>query len=134
METRRSRRKPGTGGIPPVSSTAAEKKKESNFVVQGSILAVAGIIVRLIGMLYRIPMTNIIGDEGMGYYSTAFNVYNIMLILSSYSLPLAVSKMVAARIARGQYRNMSRVLCASLVYATIAGGLACFITWNFRCV
>ena len=131
METRRSRRKPGTGGIPPVSSTAAEKKKESNFVVQGSILAVAGIIVRLIGMLYRIPMTNIIGDEGMGYYSTAFNVYNIMLILSSYSLPLAVSKMVAARIARGQYRNMSRVLCASLVYATIAGGLACFITWNF---
>ena len=131
METRRSRRKPGAGGIPPVSSTAAEKKKESNFVVQGSILAVAGIIVRLIGMLYRIPMTNIIGDEGMGYYSTAFNVYNIMLILSSYSLPLAVSKMVAARIARGQYRNMSRVLCASLVYATIAGGLACFITWNF---
>ncbi len=131
METRRSRRKPGTGGIPPVSSSAAEKKKESNFVVQGSILAVAGIIVRLIGMLYRIPMTNIIGDEGMGYYSTAFNVYNIMLILSSYSLPLAVSKMVAARIARGQYRNMSRVLCASLVYATIAGGLACFITWNF---
>ena len=114
-----------------------EKAKKSasggnaGFLVQGSILAVAGIIVRLIGMLYRIPMTNIIGDEGMGYYSTAFNVYNIMLILSSYSLPLAVSKMVAARIARGQYRNMSRVLCAALVYATIAGGLACFITWNF---
>lgn len=129
METRRSRRKPGTGAASvPVP---AAKKKEANFVVQGSILAVAGIIVRLIGMLYRIPMTNIIGDEGMGYYSTAFNVYNIMLILSSYSLPLAVSKMVAARIARGQYRNMSRVLCAALVYATIAGGLACFITWNF---
>ncbi len=129
METQRSRRKPGTGAASvPVP---AAKKKEANFVVQGSILAVAGIIVRLIGMLYRIPMTNIIGDEGMGYYSTAFNVYNIMLILSSYSLPLAVSKMVAARIARGQYRNMSRVLCAALVYATIAGGLACFITWNF---
>lgn len=129
METRRSRRKPGTGAASvPVP---AARKKEANFVVQGSILAVAGIIVRLIGMLYRIPMTNIIGDEGMGYYSTAFNVYNIMLILSSYSLPLAVSKMVAARIARGQYRNMSRVLCAALVYATIAGGLACFITWNF---
>ncbi len=76
-------------------------------------------------------MTNIIGDEGMGYYSTAFNVYNIMLILSSYSLPLAVSKMVAARLAKGQYRNMNRVLRAALVYATVVGGLACFITWNF---
>lgn len=147
METRRSRRKPGTDFAATDSRQTENKKtenqkteskkintpkqKESNFVIQGSILAVAGIIVRLIGMLYRIPMTNIIGDEGMGYYSTAFNVYNIMLILSSYSLPLAVSKMVAARIAKGQYRNVSRVLFAALVYASIAGGLACFITWNF---
>ena len=118
MENRQSRRK-------------TKGKRESNFVVQGSILAVAGIIVRLIGILYRVPMTNIIGDEGMGYYSTAFNVYNIMLILSSYSLPLAVSKMVSARMAKGQYRNAVRVLKAALVYATVVGGLACFITWNF---
>ena len=118
MENRQSRRK-------------TKGKKESNFVVQGSILAVAGIIVRLIGILYRVPMTNIIGDEGMGYYSTAFNVYNIMLILSSYSLPLAVSKMVSARMAKGQYRNSVRVLKAALVYATVVGGIACFITWNF---
>ena len=111
--------------------TNSKRENNSNFVIQGTILAVAGIIVRLIGILYRVPMTNIIGDEGMGYYSTAFNVYNIMLILSSYSLPLAVSKMVAARIARGQYRSMNRVLKAALVYATVAGGLACFITWNF---
>lgn len=107
------------------------RKKESNFVVQGSILAVAGIIVRLIGILYRVPMTNIIGDEGMGYYSTAFNVYNILLILSSYSLPTAVSKMVAVKLAKGQYRNASKVLKAALLYATAAGGIACFITWHF---
>ena len=118
MENRQSRRK-------------TKGKRESNFVVQGSILAVAGIIVRLIGILYRVPMTNIIGDEGMGYYSTAFNVYNIMLILSSYRLPLAVSKMVSARMAKGQYRNAVRVLKAALVYATVVGGIACFITWNF---
>ena len=118
MENRQSRRK-------------TKGKRESNFVVQGSILAVAGIIVRLIGILYRVPMTNIIGDEGLGYYSTAFNVYNIMLILSSYSLPLAVSKMVSARMAKGQYRNAVRVLKAALVYATVVGGIACFITWNF---
>lgn len=102
-----------------------------NFVVQGTILAAAGIIVRLIGLLYRIPMTNIIGDEGMGYYSTAFNVYNLVLILSSYSLPLAVSKMVSARLARGEFRNASRVLWAALLYATFAGGLACGAVWQF---
>lgn len=122
----RSRNRSGSSRKP----EAVPVRKE-NFVIQGTILAVAGIIVRLIGILYRVPMTNIIGDEGMGYYSTAFNVYNIMLILSSYSLPLAVSKMVAARLAKGQYRNMNRVLRAALVYATVVGGLACFITWNF---
>ena len=76
-----------------------KKKRGADFVVQGSILAVASIVVRIIGIAYRIPMINIIGDEGMGYYGTAFNVYNIALLLSSYSLPLAVSKMVSARLA-----------------------------------
>ena len=49
-----------------MESNRQKKKKESNFVVQGSILAVASIVVRIIGIAYRIPMINIIGDEGMG--------------------------------------------------------------------
>lgn len=102
---------------------------ESNFVVQGSILAIASIVVRIIGIAYRIPMINIIGDEGMGYYGTAFNVYNIALLLSSYSLPLAVSKMVSARLARKQYRNSVRILRAALVYATAVGALAAAVIW-----
>ena len=72
------------------------KKKGSNFVVQGSILAIAGILVRLIGMVYRIPLQNKLGDDAMGIYSAAYNIYNIILLLSSYSIPLAVSKMGAA--------------------------------------
>ena len=103
--------------------------KELNFVVQGSILAIASIAVRIIGIAYRIPMINIIGDEGMGYYGTAFNVYNIALLLSSYSLPLAVSKMIAARLAGGQYRNADRILRAALCYATAVGAAACAVIW-----
>ena len=103
--------------------------KESNFVVQGSILAIASIVVRIIGIAYRIPMINIIGDEGMGYYGTAFNVYNIALLLSSYSLPLAVSKMIAARLAGGQYRNADRILRAALCYATVVGAAAAAVIW-----
>ena len=102
---------------------------DSNFVVQGSILAIASIVVRIIGIAYRIPMINIIGDEGMGYYGTAFNVYNIALLLSSYSLPLAVSKMVSVRLARKQYRNSVRILRAALVYATVVGALAAAVIW-----
>ena len=100
------------------------KKKESNFVVQGSILAIASIVVRLIGIAYRIPMINIIGDEGMGYYGTAFNVYNIALLLSSYSLPLAVSKMVSAKVTLKQYKNVKRILICSLAFAVISGAAA----------
>lgn len=105
------------------------QKKGSNFVVQGAILAAAGIIVRLIGMFYRIPLTNIIGDKGNGYYTAAYSIYSIMLIVSSYSLPVAVSKMVAARLETKQYRNSVRILKASLFYATVVGGLAAGILW-----
>lgn len=97
------------------------KKSRSNFVIQGSILAIAGILVRIIGLAYRIPLLRVIGDEGIGYYSTAYNVYSIMLLLSSYSLPLAVSKMVSARLAKGEYRNVRRILIVAMLYATLVG-------------
>ena len=50
-------------------------EKKRNFLIHGSILAMAGILVRIIGMLYRIPLVNIIGSEGNGIYSAAYNVY-----------------------------------------------------------
>ena len=51
------------------------------FIIHGGILAMAGILVRIIGMVYRIPLLNIIGSEGNGIYSVAYNIYNIALIL-----------------------------------------------------
>ena len=103
------------------------KPQNSNFIVQGGILAVAGIISRIIGFLYRIPLQNTIGDAGMGYYSAAFQIYSIMLIISSYSLPVAVSKLVAARAAKGQYRNARRFFHGALLFAILTGGATCFI-------
>lgn len=101
----------------------------SNFIVQGSILAAAGIIVRLIGMLYRIPLANKIGDEGNGYYNAAYSIYSILLIMSSYSLPVAVSRLVAARLAKNQYKNSVRIFKAAVFYATIAGALGFSVLW-----
>lgn len=106
-----------------------EKKGPSNFIIQGTILAVAGIFVRLIGMLYRIPLANILGDEGNAYYGSAFNIYSILLIVSSYSLPTAVSKMVATKNARKEYRNSGRILRVALFYGTIVGALGAAALW-----
>ena len=106
-----------------------KKNKAANFVIQGSILAMAGILVRIIGMLYRMPLNDIIGKQGNGYYTSAYNVYNILLILSSYSMPVAISKMISARLAKGEYENCRRILKAGLLYATVTGGLAAIILW-----
>ncbi len=99
-------------------------KKKNNLVLQGSILAIAGIIARLIGLLRRIPLTNIIGNVGNTYYSTAYAIYNIMLIISSYSLPLAVSKLVSARISKQQHKNAQRAFHCAMAFAIVSGGIA----------
>ena len=98
------------------------KKRDKNFLLQGSILAIAGVITKIIGVVYRIPLTNIVGSEGMGYYSVAFSIYTIALMLTSYSLPLAVSKLVSARVAVGQYRNAYKVFRCSMMFAIVSGG------------
>lgn len=100
----------------------SDNKKSSNFIVQGGILAITGIISRLIGLLYRLPLQRTIGDAGMGYYSAAFQIYSVMLIISSYSLPTAVSKLVAARVARGHYRNAKKMYRGSIIFALLSGG------------
>jgi len=95
--------------------------EKNTVLLQGTILAVASIVVRLIGLLYRVPMTRIIGDDGIGYYSTAYQVYNVILLLSSYSMPQAVSKLMAMRLAKKQYRNANRYFLCALVFSIISG-------------
>ncbi len=103
--------------------------KRNHFLVQGSILAAASILVRIIGLIYRIPMVRIIGKEGMGYYTNAFEMYNIALILSSYSIPLAVSKLVAARRVNKEHRNSYRVFLCAMAFAAVVGLLATLIVF-----
>ncbi len=98
-----------------------KQKKSGGFLMQGMILAVAGIITRLIGIAYRIPVNNILGDEGQGFYGCAFSIYNIALLLTSYSLPLAVSKLVSARMAKKEYKNAMRIFKSTLIFAAVVG-------------
>ena len=79
-----------------------KKKSESGFLVQGSILAIASIISRIIGLLYRVPLTAIIGNNGNSYYSCAYEIYSIflfdILLQSDGSLKASIAKRVAGAI------------------------------------
>lgn len=98
-----------------------KRKKKDDFLIQGMILAIAMVMTKVIGAVYRIPLTNILGDEGNGFYGYAFEVYAMALMLSSLSLPTAVSKLVSSRMAMGQRRNAFRVFLCSLVFSLAVG-------------
>ncbi len=110
-------------------SEDSDHNMRNNFIAQGSLLAIASIIVRIIGMVYRVPLTAIIGDEGNGYYTSAYSIYALLLILSSFSMPTAVSKIVSANLVSGKYRNTHRVLRAAFMYATVIGFVMFCAMW-----
>ena len=105
------------------------QKKQNNFVLQAGILAAAGMIVKVISLIYRSPLLSIIGLEGNGYYSEAYNIYTIILLISSYSIPSAISKVIAQKMAFKEYGNAQRVFRCSLLYVLIVGGAAAVITF-----
>ena len=102
-------------------------KKSADFLKQGGILAMASLIVRFIGMIYRIPMSNILGETGNGIYAVAFEIYDVILVISSYSLPLALSKIISAQQAKRQHKNTGRTFRVALMFAVISGGFFCLL-------
>lgn len=107
------------------------KSKNSDYLLQGSILAAAGIIVRIIGLLYRVPVTNILGEEGNGYYTQTYSIYNILLMVSSFGLPLAVSKLVSTQMVLGHKRNALKIFKSAVIFALAVGGVIGTITFIF---
>ena len=106
-----------------------KKKNSNNFVMQAGLLAAAGIICRIIGILYRSPLAAVIGDEGNGYYSSAYEIYTIILLVSSYSIPSAISKVIAQRLALKEYRNAQKIFRCAIGYVVVVGGLASLFTF-----
>lgn len=96
-------------------------KSTNRLVVQGSILAAASLLVRLIGFFYRVPLTNMLGEEGMGYYSGAFTFYSFVLVVSSYAFPSALSKLISKKIALKKYREAHDMFKAALLLGALIG-------------
>ena len=113
------------------NTTVSKNKIKGGFVMQAGILALAGIIVRIIGLLYKSPLNAIIGDLGAGYYSTAYNIYTIILLISSYSIPSAIAKVISQKLALHQYKNAQKLFHGALTYVIVVGGMASILTYIF---
>ncbi|MDR1573072.1 MAG: polysaccharide biosynthesis protein [Clostridiales Family XIII bacterium] len=103
--------------------------------MQGAIvLAAAGVIIKALGAVFKIPLANMIGDTGMGYYQTAYTIYVMFLVLSNSGVPVAVSRMVSERVAVGRMRDAHKVFRVSfvlLLFTGLASSLFCFCGTDF---
>ena len=97
---------------------------KKTFLRGAAILGIAGLLVQVMGAVFRIPLGNIIGDEGMGYYQTAYPIYVFLLVFSTNGAPAAISKMTSERVALGQYSEAHRVFKLSFVLMFILGIVA----------
>lgn len=107
-----------------------EERNKKTFVGGAALLGVAGLLSKILGACFRIPLANIIGDDGMGYYQTAYPIYIALLTIATTGIPTAISRMVAERRARGKYRESFRIYRYSLLLMACIGlftGLVMFL-------
>lgn len=100
---------------------------KKTFIRGAAILGIAGLLVQVMGAIFRIPLGNIIGDEGMGYFQTAYPVYVFLLVFSTNGVPAAISKMASERIAIGQHAEAHRVFKLSFLLMFAVGIVAAAI-------
>ena len=87
----------------------ANQPKKQSFLGGAAILASAVAIVKVIGAVYKIPFGNIVGSEGQTYFNVAYNIYNVLLTISTAGLPLAISKMTSEAHAQGRENEKRKI-------------------------
>lgn len=97
------------------------KRKQQSFVEGALVLVVATALAKIIGALFKIPLNNIIGDLGFGYYSSAYDLFLPIYGISMTGLPMVVSRMVAERVAEGRHLSAKRVFSAAFTAFTLGG-------------
>lgn len=87
----------------------SEAQKKQNFLQGTALLAMATAIVKIIGALYKIPLNAIIGEQGFGYFNTAYEIYNVLLMISTAGLPVAMSRMISQASSLKHYNQVRRI-------------------------
>ena len=102
-----------------------EKRRTEGFLKGALVLMLFGFFSKIIGAVYRIPLTRIIGAEGMGLYQMVFPLYTLMLTISSSGIPSSISKLISENIAKNNYKQVGRVLKASFLLL-VCFSVVCF--------
>ena len=97
------------------------KTKKQGFLQGAAILTFGTLLVKLIGALYKIPMNRIIGTEGFGHFNVAYSIYNVLLMISSTGLPIAVSRMISEANTLGRKQQVQKIYKVSLRLFLIVG-------------
>ena len=110
----------------------SQTPKKQTFLHGTALLAMATVVVKLIGALYKIPLNGIIGPEGFSYFNTAYEIYNVLLMISTAGLPVAMSRMVSEASTLGHYNQVRRIYgTARTLFMTI--GLVCSLLMTLFC-
>ena len=105
----------------------AKQETKGTFFGGVATLATGVVIVKLIGALYKIPLANILGDTGFSYFNTAYNIYNVLLMISTAGLPVALSKTISEANALGKYNQVNRVFRVAMTTFLILGTVSTLI-------
>ena len=103
---------------------SASTPKKNSFFGGAAILTAGIIIVKLIGALFKIPLGNILSSAGFTDFNTAYNIYSLLIVISTGGLPVALSKMVSEANARGRTNQVNKVYRLSLVAFCVLGTLS----------
>ena len=107
-----------------------EEKNSNKFLQGAAVLAVAGLLVKVMGVFFRIPLTNWVGAEGMSYYSSVYPFYTFFLLISLAGIPVAISRMISERTAVKNYGGAHRVFNVS-VWLLGGIGFVSFLIMHF---
>lgn len=99
----------------------SDAQKKQNFLQGTALLAMATVVVKLVGALYKIPLNAIIGEKGFGYFSTAYEIYNILLMISTAGLPVAMSRMISQASSLENYNQVRQIYRTSQKIFLILG-------------
>lgn len=105
--------------------------QKSTFFGGAAVLAAGIAIVKLIGALYKIPIANILGDEGNGHFSNAYVIYNLLLMVSTAGLPIALSKTISEASTLGKRNQVNRIFRVSLVTFLILGVISFLVMFTY---
>ncbi len=112
-------------------SEKTSQGRAQSFIKGALVLGIANFIVKIIGALFKVPLINLIGDAGSGYFNVAYQIYTFMFIVATAGFPVAISKMVSESCARGTEKEADRIFRVAFGFLSVVGLIGTLIMFAF---